>query len=39
MKNITTDKLASGFQVSENNPMLGIDSLAQLFSEVSGRLY
>lgn len=38
LKDMTTEKLASGFQVSDNNPMLGIDSRAALLRSLGGSL-
>lgn len=38
LKNMTTDKLVSGFQVSDDNPMLGIDSRAALLRSLGESL-
>ena len=35
---MTDEKLAAGFQVSDNNPILGIDSRAALLRSLGGSL-
>lgn len=38
MKQLDTDKLAQGFQVSDSNPMLGVDSRAALLRSLGQSL-
>lgn len=38
LKSITDEKLAAGFQVSDKNPILGIDSRAALLRSLGGSL-